>query len=85
MKQNPDDVRRYRLELRRLGSSYGIQLPTIDGGLGNYRKEHEALMVDFALIVAALKKMEAESPEKYAVIREAANKVLEMSESFRKM
>lgn len=85
MKKNPDEVRRSRLELRKLGSSYGIQFPTIDRGPGNYRKEHEALMIDFALTVAALRKIEAESPEKYIVIREAAKKVLEISKPYIKV
>ena len=82
--RNPDDVRKCRLELRRIGAAHNIHLPSVDGPPRSYRKEHEALMMEFAATVGALRRMEAESSEKYQEVRETAREVLEQWERFMK-
>jgi hypothetical protein len=82
--RDPDDVRKYRLELRRIGAAHNIHLPPIEGPPEAYRREHKALMMDFAATAGALRRIGAESPEKYPEVMETAREVLEQWERFKK-
>ena len=56
-------------------------MPIIESALGTSSKEKDAFENDIDLIVYALKKMKMESPARSVVVREAADKIVNVLES----
>jgi hypothetical protein len=84
MTKDVDEIRRCRIEFRTILSKHGISLPDIQGPPAGRAKELGLLNEDLMAAVLALKKREAESPEKSDETAMIAQQISQLYQSLRR-